>query len=85
MFQIVGREVLFEWMSNETDPTRRLAILERLASFAEDPLRHAHRVPGVEAPVFILVVPIRPSPVLVRFLYADQFHAVRIIDIRPMP
>ncbi len=84
MFQIAGREVLFEWMSKEGDRERRLAMLEWLAVFADHPLAGADRVPGVRAPVFIVIVPLRPTPALVRFLYAEQFRTVKIIDIRPM-
>ncbi len=85
VFQIVGRDVLFGWLGKESDPQRRLAMLEWLATFAEDPLATAHRVPGVRAPVFIVVVPLNPSPVLIRFLYADQYHCVKLIHFGPLP
>lgn len=85
MFQIVGRDVLFDWLSREGDADRRLAMLEWLSTFTENPLDTAHRVPGVKAPVFIVVVPLRPRPVLIRFLYADQYHCVKLIDIGRLP
>lgn len=85
MFQIVGRDVLFGWLGREGDPARRLALLEWLTTFAEDPLGKAQRVPGVKAPVFIVVAPLSPSPVLIRFLYVDKYHCVKLIDIGRLP
>ncbi|MGH9152897.1 MAG: hypothetical protein ACRD03_10975 [Acidimicrobiales bacterium] len=74
----------FEWLHRQGDPERRLALLDWLVTFAADPLVGAQRVPGILAPVFIAVVPLRP-PVVVRFLCADQFRTVRIISIKALP
>ncbi|MDP9389245.1 MAG: hypothetical protein M3Q48_15350 [Actinomycetota bacterium] len=84
MYQIDGREVLFEWLRRQGDPERRMAMLDWIVTFASNPLAGAQRVPGVRAPVFIAVVPLNP-PVVVTFLHAEQFRTVRLIKITPLP
>lgn len=84
MFQIDGRDVLFDWLSRESDSERRLTMLEWLAGWVADPLRSAHRVPGVRAPVYMVLVPLRP-PVVIKFLYAEQFHALKLIEMGLLP
>ncbi len=59
-------------------------MLDWLAEFAQDPLKDAHRVPGIKAPVYLAVVPLRP-PVVVKFLHANQFRTVRLIAFGPLP
>ena len=85
MFQIEGREELWAWLDSEPDSQRRLGMLEWLAEFAADPLRDAWRVPGIRAPVFIVKVPLVPLPVLLKFLYVDQYRVIRIIEFSPLP
>ncbi len=84
MFQIDGRDVLFSWLGKEGDPQRRLGMLEWMTRFASNPLEHAHRVPSIAAPVYVVEVPLRP-PVVLTFLYAFHFHAVKLISIKPLP
>lgn len=76
--------MLFDWLAREGDTDRRLALLEWLTVLADDPLRHARRVPAIRAPVYIVFAPLRPTPVVVRFLLAEQYHTVKLIDIRPL-
>ena len=85
MFQIEGREVLFGWLEKEHDTQRRLGVLEWLTEFSDDPLKDAWRVPGIRAPVFIVKIPVLPAPVLMKFLYVDQYRVVKIIDLGPLP
>jgi hypothetical protein len=83
VYQIAGRDLLFDWLERQTDSERRLQMLEWLAEFAADPLDRAQRVPGVLAPVYIAVAPLRP-PVVVRFLLAEQFRTVRLLAFLPL-
>jgi hypothetical protein len=50
MFQIEGRDLLFAWLAKETDPERRLRMLEWMAAFSKDPLAGAERVSNIAAP-----------------------------------
>lgn len=84
MYQLDGRDLLFEWLARQGDSNRRLAMLDWLAGLASDPLDHAQRVPGVLAPVYTAVAPVRP-PVVVVFLLAEQFRTVKLIRIRDLP
>lgn len=84
MYQLAGKEKLFSWLANEQDPGRRQAMLDWLVSFSWSPRRDAQRVPGLQAPVYIVVVPLDP-PVVIRFLLAEQFHAIRLISLRTLP
>ncbi len=84
MYQIDGRDVLYDWLSRQTDTERRLSMLEWLADLASNPLDRAHRVPGVLAPVYIAVVPTQP-PAVVTFLLAEQFQTVKLIKIGKFP
>lgn len=43
MFQIEGRDLLFAWLAKETDPERRVRMLEWMAEFSKDPLAGAER------------------------------------------
>ena len=72
MFQIEGRDLLFGWLAKETDPERRLRMLEWMAEFSKDPLAGTERVPNIAAPVYVVQVPLRP-PVVLTFLYAFIF------------
>lgn len=84
MFQISGRDVVFEWLSRQTDSERRRAMLDWLVDFSQEPLANAQRVPGIRAPIFIAVVPLPLDAAVVRFLYAEQFRTVRILAIKPL-
>lgn len=57
MYQIEGREVLFDWLAWETDSDCRQAMLDWLVEFVEDPLADAQRVPGIRAPIYLVVTP----------------------------
>ncbi len=88
MFQIEGRDQLWEWLAAERDPDRRQGMLDWLAGFAAAPLDEAYdarRVPGVRAPVFIVRIPLLPTSVLMRFLYVDQYRVIKIIDFGRLP
>ncbi len=41
-------------------------------------------MPGLRAPVYVTVVPIDP-PVVVRFLIAEEFRTIRLIEFLPLP
>lgn len=84
MYQLDGRDLLFEWLARQSDSDRRLAMLDWLAGLASDPLERAQRVPGVLAPVYMTVAPVRP-PVVVTFLLAEQFRTVKLIRISDLP
>lgn len=58
-------------------------MLDWLAGLAQDPLAHGHRVPGVPAPLYLGIVPMRP-PETVTFLHAEEYHVVKIIKIEPL-
>lgn len=80
MYQIEGREVLFDWLRREQDANRRLMFLEWLIDVASDPWRVAHRIPAIAAPVCLRIAPVKP-PAVVKLLIADQFRTVKLIDI----
>ena len=84
MYPIDGREVLFTWLAKEPDPQRRLGMLDWFTEIVKEPLRDAHRVPSIAAPVYVALVPLRP-PVLVTFLYAFHFHTIKLLSIKPAP
>ncbi len=84
MYQLDGRDLIFGWLERETDTRRRQAMLDWLARFAERPRTDAQRVPGLRAPVYVTVVPLDP-PVVVRFLIAEEFRTIRLIELLPLP
>jgi hypothetical protein len=83
LYQIDGRNVIYDWLSHEPVLERRVAFLEWLVELATTPSAQGRRVPGIPAPVYLAVV-LRP-PVVVRYLIAEQFHTVRVIGISPLP
>jgi len=85
VFQIEGRDVLFDWLAQETDPEQRELMLIFLAELAqaEDPTANAWRVPGVRAPVYIVLTHVRD--VFLKFLYVPQFRAIKLIEFAPLP
>lgn len=85
MYQISGKDVIFTWLEHETDSERALLFLDWLVEFATDPLKNAQRVPGILAPVYIAIAPLRDKPVVVRFVLADQFHTIVVRGIGPLP
>jgi hypothetical protein len=90
MYQIVGKDVVYAWLEREPNADFRQAFLEWLANLAIDPINErASRVPGVLAPVYVQIVALGRrldrKHVVVRYLVADQFHAVRILTIGPLP
>ncbi len=52
-------------------------MLDWLAEFADDPTASAMRVPGVAAPIYLVVTPVRRTTL--KFLLAEQFRAVKLI------
>lgn len=60
-------------------------MLEWFASFVHDPAcdGRAHRVPGITAPVYLVVTPV-PS-VFLKFLCAWQFFTIRLIEFGNLP
>lgn len=84
MYQLEGRDLIFEWLEHETDSELRQGMLDWLALLADDPDSiEASRVPGVRAPVFLAVTPVRN--VTVTFLRADQFRVLKIIRFDTLP
>jgi len=81
LYQLVGRDLLFDWLAQEPNPQRRQAVLDRLAALARRPTADAQRLPGVRAPVYIAVVATEPL-VIIEFLVAEEFRTVRLLDIR---
>jgi hypothetical protein len=84
MYQIDGRDVLFDWLSREPDPEQRLLMLEWVAGLASAPYSGSRRVPGIDAPVYIALVATRQITVA-RFLVAEQYKTIRLINFRPLP
>jgi hypothetical protein len=82
-YQIVGKDVVYDWLSHEPDPDKRHILLDWLVEVAQEPREKAYRVPGSEVPVYLAVVRVRP-PITVKYLVADQFRAVKIIKIEPL-
>lgn len=83
LFQIEGRDVLFDWLEHETDVAKKDVMLAFLADLAEDPLKNAYRVPGISAPVFLVVTPV--NNLTLKFLYAQQFKVLKLIEFEPLP
>lgn len=76
--------LLFRWLDRQSDSERCLAMIDWLVGFASDPQAHAHRVPGVKAPVYFTVVPLQP-PVVIRFLLDQQFHVIKFLGFGSLP
>jgi hypothetical protein len=90
VYQIAGKDVIFTWLEHEPNLECRESFLEWLAGLATDPITdRAIRLPGVLAPVYVEIVPLGrrrgAKHAVVRFLVSDQFHAVRILAIAPLP
>ena len=83
MYRISGESVLFDWLAKELDANRRQIMLDWLVGFAQDPLQHAQRIPAISAPTY-LVLTSCPNVVL-KFLHAEIFHVVLLIEIRALP
>lgn len=85
MFQIEGRDVLFDWLEHESDPEQRDLMLSWLADLAQsdDPTDDAWRVPGIRSPVYIALTPVRN--VFVKFLFVPQFFAIKLIEFDTLP
>ena len=58
-------------------------MLDWMYTFCESPLDDAHRVPGIRAPVYIVVTPVRRTTL--RFLLAEQFRTISLIEFRVLP
>ena len=54
MYRIDGRDVLLDWLAGESDPQRRLGMLEWMAELAAEPLTAAHRVPSIRPSLEVL-------------------------------
>jgi hypothetical protein len=87
MYHIDGRAVLFDWLASESDPEHRTLMLEWLAGLVqeEDPGANpdVYRVPGITAPVYIAVTPVRN--VIVKFLLARRFFTIKLIEFDTLP
>lgn len=83
MYQLDGRDVIFDWLSQETDVALRETMLEWLSVFCADPLAEAARVPEIRAPVYVVATPVRR--VALRFLLAEQFNAIKLIEFVELP
>lgn len=83
MYQLDGRDILFDWLSKETDIALREAMLDWLSAFCRDPLEKAARVPAIRAPVYVVATPVRR--VALRFLLAEQFHTIKMIEFVELP
>lgn len=82
MYQVDNRNVLFDWLQREPDVTRRQTMLDWMVELADDPLRDAHRIPGIRAPVYLRLTAL--DNVALKFLHAEQFHVVRLIELGPL-
>lgn len=82
-YQVVGKNVIYDWLSNEPDPNQRHIMLDWLVQVAHEPRETGYRVPGVEVPIYLAVVPLK-QPVTVKYLVADQFRSVKIIKVEPL-
>jgi hypothetical protein len=83
VYQIEGREVLWAWLEKESDPANRTRMLEFMVDLATDPSEDAHRVPGIRAPVYLRVTPVRN--VTVTYLIAEQFKVVKLSEFGTLP
>jgi hypothetical protein len=83
LYQLTNEAVLFDWLAAEPDPGQRVRMLEWLSGFCEAPLDHAVRVPGIRAQVYIVLVPVRN--LTLRFLFAEQFKTIKMIEFVPLP
>lgn len=83
MYQIDGRDELFNWLERETDARRRQVMLDWLVEFAEDPTAGAQRIPGTRAPIFLVLPPV--DGVTLTFLLAEQFNTVKLLRFGTLP
>jgi hypothetical protein len=82
VYQLSGKDTLYEWLAKESDSENRELMLAWLAQLAEDPLRYGHRVPGNPAPIYLAVTPVRRWTI--KFLLAEQFKTIHIIGFDPL-
>jgi len=90
VYQIAGKDLIFSWLEHEPNLECRELFLEWLADLARDPINdRATRLPGILAPVYVQIVPLGRRPgskyAVVRYLVSDQFNAVRVLAIGPLP
>ena len=83
MYQLANEQVLHEWLAHESDLNARLAMLDWLAIFAEDPVAHAIRVPGLRKPIYLVVTPVRN--VTLKFMLFEMLHGVHLIEFGELP
>lgn len=80
MYQVQGRDVLFDWLAHEPDMDRRQALLDYLVELCSDPESVSYRVPGIRAPVYLAIVPVA-RPIAIKFLLAEQFRTIKLAEI----
>lgn len=81
LWQITNEQVLLDWVAVQDYAPVIEDVLEWLPELAADPWEDAHPTPGHP-----LVVS-RPSPVpgvVFTYLIAEQFHAIRLIEIEDL-
>jgi hypothetical protein len=85
-FQISGHDVVFSWLSSQPNAECRRVFLDWLAAVVDDPTGRGTKIPGVLSPIYLAIVPLgQKDTAVVRYLVSDQFHAVRILTIGPLP
>lgn len=83
MYRIDNEGLLLDWLAHESDPGERQRMLDWMATLADDPLAHAHRVPGIRAPVYLVVTPVRR--VTLTFLCAREYNVIKLIEWGSLP
>ncbi|MDZ7673739.1 MAG: hypothetical protein U5K30_01510 [Acidimicrobiales bacterium] len=76
MYQIEGKEVLFDWLEKQPDPTKREVMIEFMAKVAEKPTEVGVKVPDARKPIYVAFTPVNNW--IVRYLVVDQFHVVKL-------
>jgi len=77
VWQISNEDVLFDWLSKESDKNRREVMLDWFWALAQDPTTPGIRVPGERAPIYLAETAV--SGVILTYLVAEEFRTIRLI------
>lgn len=86
MYELIGEDKIFGWLSNEPDADKREALLDFLPVLATDPdssLLHTSPVPALAFPVFL--TQITGTDYGIEYLRNDTLRTLKFRDVYLLP
>jgi hypothetical protein len=83
VYQINGQDKIFSQLERMSDSSQREVLLAWLADIAEAPHECGARLPGKGVPVYLAVG--RLGALTIKYLVAEQFRTVNIIEFGHLP